>query len=343
MPVQYYVHTDPRHPNERRALYHLARLLDRRYGHAGAPQVALVANVDPTKEAAWHGRSLTQIDAVLLTPRLVALIDFKNYPDPFDGLSETRAWTVRGTTQRVDGGSFANPYQQALAAHERWSAFLAQQTAAVVHQPDALNWRHLNGLVVFYPYLHRESRLLHPADNHLWLAFCGIDDVPQYLFANRPQIALVGPEIDAIAMDVLRARPWDELRRDIAQAIGYLDVADAAGARTAYRLEPFDLLTVGRSRHHHICIDRRLARVSGDHLIIRTQRDAVRIYDVGSRNGTYINGAPLREDGDMRLLKDGDVVTLGGAAGDGVAELHFRLLRSADRAAEPDDTTLPTS
>src|SRR5690242_19551425 len=47
--------------------------------------------------------------------------------------------------------------------------------------------------------------------------------------------------------------------------------------------------------------------VSRRHCCIRRHAQSLIIHDLGSRNGTFVNGVPVRE----RILKDGDVLTIG--------------------------------
>jgi len=66
-------------------------------------------------------------------------------------------------------------------------------------------------------------------------------------------------------------------------------------------------LTIGRADDNAVPLpDDEVA--SGHHARIESQRDGVWILDLGSTNGTYVNGARL--DG-RRLLREGDVVQIG--------------------------------
>jgi len=66
-------------------------------------------------------------------------------------------------------------------------------------------------------------------------------------------------------------------------------------------------LTIGRADDNAVPLpDDEFA--SGHHARIESQRDGVWILDLGSTNGTYVNGTRL--DG-RRLLREGDVVQIG--------------------------------
>ncbi|HEV8688626.1 MAG TPA: FHA domain-containing protein [Gaiellaceae bacterium] len=66
-------------------------------------------------------------------------------------------------------------------------------------------------------------------------------------------------------------------------------------------------LTLGRAEDNDVALPGD-EFASGHHARIESQRDGVWILDLGSTNGTFVNGARL--DG-RRLLREGDVVQIG--------------------------------
>jgi hypothetical protein len=66
-------------------------------------------------------------------------------------------------------------------------------------------------------------------------------------------------------------------------------------------------LTIGRAKDNDVALAGD-EFASGHHARIESQRDGVWILDLGSTNGTFVNGARL--DG-RRLLHEGDVVQIG--------------------------------
>ena len=66
--------------------------------------------------------------------------------------------------------------------------------------------------------------------------------------------------------------------------------------------------TVGRAFDNSICIDD--SRVSRYHAVIEEHKDGFYLNDLGSINGTSVNGEPVAS---ARRLEDGDVVSVGGA------------------------------
>ena len=69
-----------------------------------------------------------------------------------------------------------------------------------------------------------------------------------------------------------------------------------------------DVFTIGRHSENDLCIpDPALSR---DHVRIESEGDSFKIRDLGSSNGTELNGLRLS---DTASLNDRDVITLGGA------------------------------
>jgi hypothetical protein len=84
------------------------------------------------------------------------------------------------------------------------------------------------------------------------------------------------------------------------QAVGTLILPD--GSRLSIEVEP---ITIGRLPECDVMIDD--ANVSRRHAEIRRAGDAFTLIDLGSTNGTRVNGIPVRD----HRLNSGDVVTIG--------------------------------
>ncbi len=65
------------------------------------------------------------------------------------------------------------------------------------------------------------------------------------------------------------------------------------------------MTTIGRHHNNSIVVDR--DRVSRKHAVIDWNGHQYAITDIGSRNGTYVNGARVTE----RPLRNGDTITIG--------------------------------
>jgi hypothetical protein len=70
---------------------------------------------------------------------------------------------------------------------------------------------------------------------------------------------------------------------------------------------------VGRGEECGIRLDRGERRVSRHHCVLDVNPPHVTVRDLGSRNGTYVNGSVLRGPDTARELADGDEIRLGGA------------------------------
>jgi pSer/pThr/pTyr-binding forkhead associated (FHA) protein len=68
-------------------------------------------------------------------------------------------------------------------------------------------------------------------------------------------------------------------------------------------------ITIGRGTHNSIVLDSDLL-VSRKHAVIEQKGESFTIRDLGSTNGTYVNGDPLQE-GEARVLEASDVIRLG--------------------------------
>ena len=337
MPISFYFHTEVEDMNERRALYRVARLLDQRFRPKTAQHVALIANVKPKRTA-----QMTQLDALILAENTVALVEFKNNPDPFDGSDPDGYWMIDDTDFYVSGGSSINPYRQAQRAHERWRAFFVRNMDKVVpdaHRQKNLNWHHLNGYVLFHPYLHERSRerLMHPGKDHLWLSFGSIDEVLQFMFTGRPDLRLTPHEIETFARGVFKGQPWHELVDLLREFVGYVKVEQPNGPPIAYPLLAYDDLTIGRSHHNRIIIPEAFGHASSHHLRLVTQKKSVMAIDLNSTHGSFLDGEPF----DKLLLYDGAQVMLGGLEGPTVAKLTFSRESPAGVRRGSTNPTLP--
>src|SRR5438093_5254451 len=96
------------------------------------------------------------------------------------------------------------------------------------------------------------------------------------------------------------------IRLDILSAYMNPKLAAVAGPRKG-NVIPLgeERLSVGRDTSNQICLASMW--VSRRHCIIERQGARVTIADLGSHNGTFVNGVPIKE----RVLADGDQVRIG--------------------------------
>lgn len=117
-----------------------------------------------------------------------------------------------------------------------------------------------------------------------------------------------------------------------------IELRITSGARAGSR-ETFakSVIAIGRHPMNDLRLDaEKDIDVSGKHAEIRVVGDTATLRDVGSSNGTKVNGQPLVGE---RALFDGDVIALGGSAG---ASLEFHFV-SEQAAAAPAPTAARSS
>ncbi len=81
---------------------------------------------------------------------------------------------------------------------------------------------------------------------------------------------------------------------------------ETADGPHAFPLE-LDLMTVGRGLNNDLIVED--PRVSRQHAQLRYRSRRYFIGDLGSTNGTYVNGTQVTTD---QVLRDGDTVSFGG-------------------------------
>jgi pSer/pThr/pTyr-binding forkhead associated (FHA) protein len=83
-------------------------------------------------------------------------------------------------------------------------------------------------------------------------------------------------------------------------------------------------MTIGRRPHNDIQIDN--LAISGEHAVIVRELNDVVLEDLGSTNGTQVNGRPVRK----HLLKNGDVIELGKYRLKYIDEVPFQQARKEE-------------
>jgi pSer/pThr/pTyr-binding forkhead associated (FHA) protein len=87
-------------------------------------------------------------------------------------------------------------------------------------------------------------------------------------------------------------------------------------------------ITLGRSRYCTVIVDN--ATTSRQHAAIRVQGDVVTLYDLGSRNGTLVNGERISAPTQLKL---GDVLGIGS---DSCSLVESTVADDSTRTAERD-------
>ena len=121
-------------------------------------------------------------------------------------------------------------------------------------------------------------------------------------FAGPPQVQLVADaELERGRLEVEAGVEPGRVRRGAALSF---EIATPDGL-TLLPLDHFPF-TIGRRQGHDLVLPD--ARVSRDHAAIDSTGSGYRLRDLGSRNGTLVNGQPLTEAD----LRDGDRLAIGG-------------------------------
>ncbi len=88
-----------------------------------------------------------------------------------------------------------------------------------------------------------------------------------------------------------------------------------------------DRTTLGRRPYNDVVIDN--LAVSGEHAVLLMSGSEVTLEDVGSTNGSYVNGKAIKK----QLLKNGDAIEIG----------KYKIKFVDDKSADPVDTAIGTS
>jgi len=100
-------------------------------------------------------------------------------------------------------------------------------------------------------------------------------------------------------------------------------------SETRYALDPGEVCRIGRTAENTIVL--RSENVSRKHAIVLTNESSVFVlYDLGSRNGTYLNGSRIASP---TVLRDGDLISIGG--------LELRFFQSGTQSEREDGLSSP--
>lgn len=318
MPVSYYLHTPLTEPNERRTIYRIVRLLQRQYAQSSTP-VSLIINVDPEQTPSLKAYNLPQLDAILLNEKLVALLEFKNYHDPVIAETLRGNWyhLRQGKRHLIRGGRSKNPYYQVENARTRWYRYFKKQLAHLTNagQPLSINLDHLHSFLLFHPTLHPKSRIARPDDQaDYWLKIGSINSLNTLSFLMQTRgLQLTEFLQQRFVHEVLFANPWLGLQNLVNEVVGNLHVIEPENGRFVYPLHHFGDFTIGRSLTRDHNVDKRLTLISAVHAMVTVThsdgQNVVKLYDLGSTNGTFVNGERVGSEG--IVLKEGMVAYLG--------------------------------
>lgn len=306
MPVEYYLHTPIlENLNEKRAFMRVAQLLQQRYGHSTTP-FTLIANVQPEANSPLAG--LPQLDAVLLGPQFIAFLEFKNYFDPIQAHYLDGKWKTisHKKSQIVAGGTKRNPYLQARHARKAWQAFLDETLS-----------QDLNTFILFHPYLHQDSKLPQLGKDNYWLRISSIENILELIFTTSSRkLSFSLSQQQIIAQKDFHAQPWLQLSGLLSQIVAYLHVFEPGQNPIRYPIYAYDDFTLGRSARQKHRVHLRSSSVSSAHAHIYTHDLKFFVSDLGSKNGTFVNGIKVLEP---TQIYENERVLLGGTESNATA------------------------
>lgn len=307
MPVEFYIHTDlPKDGKERLALYRTARALYDEYKHTNELYI-LIANLD--RSGNLTRTDLNQLDALLLGPYFIAILEFKNCFEPIIADSLKTPWYAdKGNGQReLLGKKHKNPFQQVEEARHRWANFLRTNASSFLPRRRAQEldqaWYHLSACLLFHPYLHGQSTFPPLGDASYWCHIGGVDEIIPFTQVMRsPELDLTAAERRTLVEELLYAQPWDEMNKTFQNIIGYLRTWEGDRATGRFPIRRYEQITIGRSSSvNGPYVSQTADLVSGVHALIESDNERAYVRDLGSTNGTYLEGERLQAETPIRL------------------------------------------
>jgi len=86
---------------------------------------------------------------------------------------------------------------------------------------------------------------------------------------------------------------------------GYLQILEGPAAGRQLTIKPNIQITIGRADNNFLCIPD--PEVSSNHCVLACANDRIEFQDMGSSNGSFLNGAPYRQG----PIRSGDTLQLG--------------------------------
>jgi len=317
MTLHIYAHkTDIEEMNERRAICRLAHVLHYSKCGIGEDDYLFIANIDPTKdhriEKIGH---LTQLDGLLLGPKSIAIVEFKNYFDPIEGKDLESKWYVRGRKKRIPmrTGKKINPVQQAIHARNVLHQYLQNYNSSLFKNDPKNSFAALYSFLLFHPGLHPKSNIPDLGPNDYWLRIRSIDAIAELALSAGPKyFELTFNQMKRIAEEAFFAKPWPEMSDILNIEWGRLMIQEPGDSTfTRIRLWENDELTIGRSRQFGHRITSQNNNVSRSHAHITIEGEQIRVLDLDSKNGTFHDGKPIDSECGI-LLSEKQSVGLGG-------------------------------
>jgi hypothetical protein len=172
--------------------------------------------------------------------------------------------------------------------HDYLSTFDPTLFSQIPHK----SWDVIYAFVLFHPALHPDSKIPDLGKDDYWLRFSSVNDIAVQAFtAGTAGFSMSSNRIRELAKRAFRAEPWQDMSRLLQDEVGYLMVQEPGDA-TPLRIPVwhYDDFTIGRSSQYGHRFKLMHEKASRAHVRVTVEDDHVRIYDLGSKNGTFING-----------------------------------------------------
>lgn len=341
MPLHFYKHKQtPVDANERMALLKIARKLGK-YLEDVEGDYILIANVDPKLVTQQPGQDLTQLDAILLGPRAIALIEFKSYAKPIT-VGEDDKWMSDGKVVNAGSEKNKNPYEQVQNARQKWIPYFKKLAEEIF--PEARNfflgedtWGQVSSYLLFSPRLHPDS-ILPDFSAEKWLYIGGIEEISGFVFTDYSKgLHLKQSEIRRLVEEGLQCEPWKRATELTNQQIGHLVVQEPERSPVYLPLKQYDDYTIGRSSTQIYPLKYSPGYISGAHLLIRAVNGYVHVEDANSKHGSFLNHQRLQPNEPYELSAR-EVVRLGKDADD-ACKIWFEPLPKG-KESSPDETEI---
>ncbi|MCA9920276.1 MAG: FHA domain-containing protein [Anaerolineales bacterium] len=330
MSVSFYLHTPlPDDSNEWPAVARLTRLMKRHFTH-DAKHYDLIFNIQPNANIRnADGKKLTQLDALLIAPKFVSIIELKRCFKPIHAESLGAPWLAGADEFQLKGGNAENPFLQVQYARQVWATYLAEKCAFRFSDVKLYEWKkrwaHLSVFLLLFPFLHPDSSLPPLETASKWLAIRGINDLGTLVFhTHSPNFDFPPDVTETLVTKIFNAQPWPELDTVQDEQIGSLFIYEPSRPLIRMPLYKYDDISIGRSSSQQVRIHSQFRRISKAHARIEVQNGQVRLFDVGSTNGTFVGSKRLADE-DGYLLGVSEKALLGTKTSQKAVQIWYTL------------------
>ncbi len=276
---------------------------------------------NPTEYALVFNPDAPPADLIVITNYGIGVVELKNITGVIRGTVNS-PWTIdqNNTNRELEvSHKYRNPFQQVrtyrLDLYHRMKDFARRLPDGKLPGWMRENGQfHLQAAVVFTDDCQIELDL-EPKLTKPWFEAIHQAKLTQWAYtltftSQGTREPLSEDQIELITDQLLQVDEWDEMSKLIqgAEIFGYLNVYDSNGqAPTQHPLRQMQT-TVGREATNDIPVG--ATGISRQHAQIVWDGDHAYIQDVGSTNGTWLNGDKLPPDQRQRL-QDGDQLIFG--------------------------------